>query len=263
MSRSLASARSANLISNAQVTGARAARTIRRPRRQVLTTIKRLAVEGQASLVSPLRAIRNVAGDCTAPVQQTEIGGTYARPILDTFARCRSCEACLRFRRRQWAAKAVVEIERAPRSWMVTLTLTPEAHFRMSLLSERSRRLKGVRPEDMTAAEDFRGRCGEIGKEVTRWLKRARAQGADLRYLCVYEAHKSGLPHVHLLVHDYGGTTYRRLCETWRLGFAHAKLVEGSASARYVTKYLTKSVLARVRASQHYGQEIAPSGKAA
>ena len=71
--------------------------------------------------------------------------------------------------------------------------------------------------------------------------------------LQVVEAHKSGLPHVHLLVHDKGDTTYRRLTDTWPLGFAHAKLVEGTAASRYVAKYLAKSALARVRASQGYG----------
>lgn len=251
----------ANLISNAQVTGARAARVICRPRRQVLTTVRRLAADGKARLVSPLRAIRNVAGDCDRPVHQTEVGGTYARPMLDTFARCRRCAPCLRHRSRLWAAKAKVEIEQQPRTWLVTLTATPAAHFRLLCQAEQAALRRGVNPSEWKATDEFAARWQELGKETTKWLKRVRATGARITYLQVVEAHKSGLPHVHLLIHDQGGATYRCLTDSWHLGFAHAKLVEGTSAARYVAKYLAKSALARVRASQGYGQQLAPLGQ--
>ena len=48
--------------------------------------------------------------------------------------------------------------------------------------------------------------------------------------------------------------TKRILEDAWKLGFTSFKLVEpASSTASYVTKYLTKSALARVRASVHYG----------
>lgn len=244
---------SAYLISNAQVTGA-GGRTIRRRRRQVLTTIRSLALQGDARLTGPLRAVRPLAGECTAPLQLTEIGGSEARPMLDTFVRCRKCDDCLKHRRRLWSAKAASMIQDHERSWMVTLTLTPEAHFRMLCLAERSARSKGFDPSDWTPSEAFAARWGEIAKEVTKWLKRTRATGAAFNYLLVAEAHASGLPHVHLLMHEVRGLTYRRITGGWSLGFSHAKLVEGTSAARYVTKYLMKSAMARVRASLRYGR---------
>lgn len=244
----------AYLITNAQVTGAPApGRTMRRRRRMLLRQIRSQAADGLVELVSPLRARKNLSGDCARPIQQTELGGTGNRPILDTFLRCRKCDECLRHRSRVWAARAKAEIEAHPRTWMVTLTCTPEVHYRLLLQAERAARLRGVNPSDWVASEEFVERWGQLGKEVTKWLKRVRITGARFVYLQVVEAHKSGLPHVHLLVHDEGDTTYRRLVEAWKLGFSHAKLVEGPAAARYVSKYLAKSALARVRASRGYG----------
>jgi len=109
----------------------------------------------------------------------------------------------------------------------------------------------------------FKARADELGKEVTKWLKRVRSTGARFTYLMVVEAHKSGLPHVHLLIHDQAATTYRALTAAWRLGFAHAKLVEGVSGPRYVTKYLVKSMMARVRSSLNYGRSNPPCGVAA
>jgi len=43
--------------------------------------------------------------------------------------------------------------------------------------------------------------------------------------------------------------------QQWRLGFGAWKLIKSLDVARYVTKYLSKSVEARVRASQRYGME--------
>lgn len=88
-----------------------------------------------------------------------------------------------------------------------------------------------------------------------------------LRYLLVVEEHLGGgahhgLPHFHLLIHepDEAFPVRKDMMQSqWRLGFAHFKLVpnardDGYKFANYVTKYLTKSILCRARASLKYGQ---------
>lgn len=228
---------------------------------RVLTS---LISEGQAVQTGLLRAERRLAGDCEDPVAFTETGGTHARPYLDTFVRCRKCDRCLNSRRKQWSARARHEIGENHRTWMVTLTLSPENHARHMMRVHSDLRSRRVPTGEVSSDEIFRLRAVEFGKEVTKWLKRLRAAGGRLRYLSVVEAHKSGLPHVHLLVHETEPSlTYRAMIGQWKLGFAHAKLVEGPAAALYVTKYLSKSMLSRVRASSAYGQQQPPIAKVA
>lgn len=218
-----------------------------------------LVAAGDAIATGPLRAARPVHGSCEAPIQLTEVGGHHNRPMLDTFVRCRKCPSCLRHKRAVWSARATHEIGMHPRTWMVTLTCTPVMHFQMLESARLAAIRAGNRPDAWSPSEEFSERWSQLGTQVTKWLKRLRSHGAKFNYLLVVEAHKSGLPHVHLLIHEIEGCTYRTLTETWRLGFSHAKLVEGAAAARYVTKYLVKSVLARVRASQRYGSNT-PKG---
>lgn len=247
-------ARSAYLISNAQVTGA-GRRSTRRRLGSLRAVATSLVVNGNAVVSTGHRVTRRLDGDCEAPIHSEEVAGTGPRLFLDTFVRCRKCPACLRQRRRVWLARATTETGMAPRTWMVTLTADPQQHYLM--LCRALVRLSEAGPDPRTDSEAaiFKGRADEFGKEVTKWLKRVRATGARFTYLMVVEAHKSGLPHVHLLIHDQSATTYRALTGAWRWGFAHAKLVEGPSGARYVTKYLVKSMMARVRASLNYGRQ--------
>lgn len=211
-----------------------------------------LVRDGQAIATGPLRAARPLHGSCEAPVHIEEGGGKANRPILDTYVRCRKCPSCLKHRRAVWAARARQRIAAHSRTWMVTLTASPDAHFRMLCQAEVAARRSSVNPAEWSDAERFAARWQEFGKEVTKWLKRMRSSGSSFVYLQVVEAHASGLPHVHLLVHENNTVTYRSLVSAWKLGFAHAKLVEGPKAALYVTKYLMKSAMARVRASQDY-----------
>lgn len=81
-----------------------------------------------------------------------------------------------------------------------------------------------------------------------------KKSGGRLRFLLVYEAHKDGFPHLHALIHEQGEVvTKRELQKQWPYGFTTVKVCD-VATSHYVTKYLTKSVRARVRASQRYGQ---------
>lgn len=129
----------------------------------------------------------------------------------------------------------------------------------MRALAEKNR--KGWLDSDFNQLGEYRLRCEEIGRMITRYLKRVRKPLAGenpvgLRYLWVTEQHKSGLPHVHMLAHETVGlVSYDRLMGRWAHGHATAKLVksEGAAS-KYVAKYMTKDSNVRVRASLHYGQ---------
>ena len=112
----------------------------------------------------------------------------------------------------------------------------------------------------LSISQQFQARHQAIGPELTLFLKRVRKESAaKLRYCLVAEAHKSGLPHYHLVVHETGGQPVRHktLQGQWKLGFSNWKLVDindSGKTAAYVAKYLSKSALARVRASKHYGQ---------
>ena len=46
---------------------------------------------------------------------------------LEIRARCRKCDACARWRGRQWTARAITETTRSQRTWFGTLTLNPSA----------------------------------------------------------------------------------------------------------------------------------------
>ena len=80
-----------------------------------------------------------------------------------------------------------------------------------------------------------------------------------MRYIAIFERHKSGVPHVHALLHETvrGSLTERAIRKAWNKGFDEASLVTGPKAIAYVGKYLFKGATAvcRVRASQHYGME--------
>lgn len=89
-------------------------------------------------------------------------------------------------------------------------------------------------------------------------LRKAHGKRGGLRYLVVMEAHKSNLPHYHILLHEvFTDYPMRKalLRPAWRFGFSHWKLADEKA-APYVAKYLAKSAQARIRASIDYGNPL-------
>lgn len=183
--------------------------------------------------------------------------GTATPLTLTILARCRRCDACRRYRARLWTARAIAETRASARTWFGTLTLSPAERFR--LLGQVRTSLKGG-GEDfdrLAPLEQFRRYADAAQRDITLWLKRVRKEsGAKLRYLAVTEEHVSGDPHWHVLVHEPHALTPVRksvLQSQWRLGFSRWKLCD-SGSAGYACKYLAKTLLARVRASQRYGQ---------
>lgn len=155
------------------------------------------------------------------------------------------------------------------RTWFVTLTLRPDAHFKIASQARLRLAAQGEDFDRLDGATQFAERHREISREITLWLKRVRKEsGVSLRYFLVAEAHKSGLPHYHAMVHEPcpdQPVRARTLSRQWTLGFSQCKLVaegEEKRTASYVAKYLSKDAISRVRASQGYGQGIQnkPSG---
>lgn len=152
------------------------------------------------------------------------------------YSRCRKCPDCLRARRRQWMRRISLRLAQARRTWFVTFTLGPSARAIVRVHKK------------------------ELGKEVTRYLKRLRkklGKRATFKYVVAFELHKDGTPHVHLLIHEMDNAITRREIEApWYWGrVKNAKLVivsERMKALRYVAKYLLKSSDGRVRASLHY-----------
>lgn len=183
-----------------------------------------------------------------------------ASPIaIDMTVRCRQCPACLKARARLWAARAKSELAVSPRTWFGTFTLAPWAHSQIAMRARVRLGETGSDFEVLSDEEQFSERNKEIFRELTLYLKRVRkVSGAKLRYCLVAEAHKSGLPHYHILVHEASAAhvTKAVLKDQWKLGFTKWNLVpdtEQGKAAWYVCKYLAKDARARVRASLGYG----------
>lgn len=240
------------------------------------------ALSKGAVLTGPLTVSWPIAGTCTDPrrveiVSRRDLREDFGwdKPINTVLdVRCRKCPACLRARSRHWTLRAQEEIACSQRTWFGTLTLSEANQVKALYRAQLSASRRGIdwRYPVKRSCEDtlqsYERRCDQdrfirvcraIAPEVTKWLKRVRKEsGAKLRFILVAEAHKSGKPHYHCLIHEVSGSApirKRTLQDQWKLGFTQFRLVEEgeSRAARYVCKYLTKSAKARVRASVAYG----------
>lgn len=247
----------------------------------------REAIASGATPDSASSITRDVSGRCERPTIRTYEGrpagnggnttiivgpGTAAPYWVDFVVRCRRCAACLAQNAREWQVRAVRETLAAPRTWFGTLTLSPENHYLMKARAARHLGSRGWEAfERLSPEQQFKARHDQIYKDLTKYIKRVRKNsGAMLRYILVAEAHTGkrgqgenyGLPHYHMLVHEYSGmVSYRDLSDNYSLGFSKWKLVpadDNRKAAWYVCKYLRKDGLARVRASVRYGQYDLP-----
>jgi len=162
---------------------------------------------------------------------------------IDMLVPCRKCEACLKARGRLWSERAFHEVRGSTRTWFCTYTLNPSWRVRAEIEASTSE------PEDLYRV---------VSKWFTLYLKRLRKEsGVSFRYLLVVELHKDGFPHLHALVHEIGGQqiTKRQLQGQWPYGYTSVKLANPT-SARYVTKYISKQAIARIRASLGYGRVL-------
>lgn len=186
---------------------------------------------------------------------------TAAKPsrFVEMWVACRKCKNCLQRRAAMWRLRAIAEWRLSARTWLATMTLRPDAY--VMLLSSARRRLDrgGTDWDGLPEHEKF---C-ELEKEgfsnVQLWLKRLRKNtGSPIKYLSVTEAHKSGLPHWHLLIHEQREDKpirHKSLSGSWHLGFDDYRLIADAKAAAYASKYLSKTFSARVRASTKYGRE--------
>lgn len=165
---------------------------------------------------------------------------------------CRRCAKCLQFRQMKWRERAIWEMDRAyyagRRTWFVTLTFDP-IHLCGILMEARSSSIKDIE----RAAY----------KHAQRYFKRLRKLRCQFRYLAVYElGEKSGRPHYHIFLHENGSRPVLKetIESEWRSN-VHARLVgseEADRNASYLTKYTTKSLDIRPRASARYGKPTVP-----
>lgn len=185
---------------------------------------------------------------------------------VEIITRCRKCNRCMWKRRQMWIDRAVSEIGSATRTWFGTFTFRPEVHLQAGYRAMRARKVGAIEFSALPADEQLLERHRFLAPEITRWLKRVRkATGVNaLRFMLVMEPHKSGLPHYHILLHEQDAArpiTKRVLEAQWaQVGLSHWRLVrasEGRDAASYAAKYLTKTNVARVRASIRYGKSSA------
>lgn len=212
-----------------------------------------------------------ISGDCLSPYSKLIssrsdkfsdfLQGVSRKGILrinlEILTRCRACDNCKKQRSKLWFARARNEIEASPRTWFGTLTLTFENQMYFLNRARLALHDFELKSDDL----QFKALCKEISPEITKYLKRVRKlSGGRLRFCLISEAHKSGFPHFHLLVHQVtidGQVTYRNLSSpVWCLGFTNFKLVESTRAASYVSKYLSKSLRSKIRASIKYGNYV-------
>lgn len=173
--------------------------------------------------------------------------------------RCRQCENCLKARSAHWRMRILSEADASARTWLGTLTVEPNERVKSISRCRLAMHKQGLDFDALAPDDQFAQIHADLSKEVTRYLKRVRKQsGAPLRYIAVAEAHKSGFPHFHMLVHesDPDQPVRWKHLSIWKLGFSKWNLVpvEDRRGLTYCAKYLSKSLNARVRASLHYGQ---------
>lgn len=175
--------------------------------------------------------------------------------------------------------------DQGKRTWFGTLTFTStEQEVALQEAFEA-----WVKETGYTAAEWWRdARCDErfrlVRKVQTEWVKRywkrlrkgvKRCERcypskprkphewdhppASFKYFLVFERHKSGLPHIHWLLHETGHPILlKQLSCAWPHGFTKVKLVKGDNIKKagfYVSKYLGKAVQARQIASVGYAKK--------
>lgn len=204
--------------------------------------------------------------------------GDVTHPLNVLLAvRCRKCPTCLRARSNHWRKKAYQEYQRATRTWMLTLTLSPHSRFSLDSAArklaadngddleylERARHsgmsnkeLREVRKDNKEA---HRLRWLVLSRELQLYVKRVRKHvSGRLRFMMVVERHQDGTPHMHALFHEQvlATLTKRKMTENWHLGFSMAKLVTDKGGINYVAKYLAKDAVYPIRASVRYGSFI-------
>ena len=254
--------------------------TMGKPQRLTAPTMRELRWKAATDplngrITGPRTAEWDASGSCEAP--RTVLLEGYRKgpdlalpPAIWIETRCRKCGPCRRERTRTWAQRMRLEIERSPRTWFVTLTMRPDQHHRFLLLArQKIRATELVKSEILRSRKEMPEKVRQELIAVTLYLKRLRKGGqytdehgashvqppSRFRYALVAEAHKSGEPHFHALVHELPGyppLPRRWLAHQWPHGFGVWK-VAALRDAWYTAKYVAKEGASRIRASTSYG----------
>lgn len=209
---------------------------------------------------------------------------------LHIHARCRKCDKCGNAKRSLWAYRAYAEGEKtAGRSWFVTFTFGRGEHwdkltrspvsFKGSDILElevQKRALEANIPIPSVGSPAWsimasQAARGLVSSAIKR-LRKATAKRGRFRFLAVVEKHKSGWPHVHLILYE-GATntlTFNAIRKCWQgfsMGWTSAELVRkgdkaedgnteisSAVGAAYITKYLGKDASSVVWASVRFGE---------
>lgn len=178
---------------------------------------------------------------CTSQV------GVYWPTICSyIYVRCRRCSGCMALRQYSWTARAAHEQAFAGRTWFVTLTYGPNRRSAIMAAASAARESGNTSTRRLITAS---------GSYVSGLCKTLRKRGFEFRYIFVPELHRDGFPHWHGLIHEARNREigWAEITAQWSAGFSVVKLVRDANALRYVTKYLCKEKLGRVRASIHYG----------
>lgn len=238
-------------------------RRLRRPSEQASRIAYEALCASQGTFDGAFHQVA-LSGDCSAP-QRVSINDTR-RTFVRMDVRCRRCSACLRARTNYWGFAALHQTEltqaQGLRTWFGTLTLTPAWQEEILWLArENSDEPNALWWEEPKCEERFRLVREVLLKEVQKYWKRLRKAGHAFNYLVVFERHKSGLPHMHFLLHEKKAPVRKKdLQIQWHLGFSNCTIVGGKSSrsaaperaAWYVVKYLSKSSQSRQLASAGY-----------
>jgi len=236
-------------------------------------TVGRLMEAGCCQRVSHTEFVADVSGRCERPkrvelryrpekrekrsIINVRAPVTAVPMFLDIVVRCRRCPPCLKQRRAIWRERMIAECAKYQRNWFCTLTYRPEAHFRNTLIAVDIAAKAGVDYYALNADDQFRYQCRVVTRDIQLFVKRLRKNSrADLRYIAVIERHKSGHPHVHMIIHEVDvlkPVRYAVLSGAWHDGFSRFKLCDERTS-RYISKYLTKDYASRVQCSVSYGR---------
>lgn len=240
--------------------------------RAVITLIKRSLNRGQ----QPQRLqnslwLRTCCGNCTDPVRLVHRGRVLQKGPISregeiqmeyvVVAPCRQCKNCRARRAAHWRRRAATECAateaRNARTWRVTLTCSPENHVKLFARGRKKQLSRGNEVFELGPDAEFKLRADTLYEEVAAFLKRVRKESAaPIRFMAVMERHETGLPHVHLLVHEQDASRPVRkklLQGQWTLGFSACKLADSPRAAEYATKYISKEIGTKVRASLRYG----------
>ena len=243
--------------------------------------------DGKAEQTSAARWVVNYAGNCEAPLPVKAYAASGAL-FTTTLTRCRRCRPCLRAKQFYWARAAMRWTESTARAglrtWFGTLTLT------QAWQDEILREAREADPapdaawwDEAHCDERFRLVRNVLKGHLQRYWKRLRKgtkrclrcyptkprskdpsewdhPPAQFKYFAVFERHKSGLPHIHWLLHETGDRVLlKTLACQWPYGFVKIKVVKGDEIARagfYVSKYLGKAFQARQIASTEYASSL-------